>query len=245
MNHNFKFEHKGETYSVAFTSNATIGGQSGIGCHVNYLSGVGYLTINSIYKKTKRTYVDWFGKPQEEEAFVQIPDREDGWGVVHNQYGPIVEKFKDNQEELKNLFFTEIAKYISTRIAGAYIFSDPVNRGSSTKSGVLRILDSLGITGGPASFAKWLTQHPEYGPCWATPVFGNPLHRSRTDFSLAQIFIWVPKCNAWTVATDWGLPQVQPPVMDQYKSDNLLEEFAKTNHISKEQAALELQITHK
>ncbi len=245
MTHAFhvQFEHEGSNYRLAALCSA-YAGSAGLGCHITAYSGLGTIALTGISKIVDTEYLDWWGQKQTTTTDIPLRSVSDGWGIYNNIYEPVAKRFGGREDELRDLLYRPIAAEYSKSAAGCILFSEPVNRDTASRAGHARIVPDLNFTTGPAPFFKWLSDHPEYGPCWASPVFGNPNHRSRTDFSIAQVFMWVPEVNAWTVATDWGIPKIQPAANEDFISDNLVSGFAKLHGISKEKASEELKVTY-
>lgn len=74
---------------------------------------------------------------------------------------------------------------------GAVVFSDRINRGAKASPSLRAIFGKANCT--TATFAKWLSDHPEHGPIFSSPIFHNPNHTGPKDFSLCQVWTWFPK----------------------------------------------------
>lgn len=208
------FQKDGAHYQATLKGTASdIGaGNPSVGCHSRVVTGLGQISFEALNRK--RT-------PQ--SVWERVGTEYDAWGqLVTHPDKILLEYFTGKQEELRDLVYNKVAE--SYNNAGVVIFSDHINAGAKYKA-TTTVVKIAGLAFSPASFALWLHRHrKQWGPVYASPACGNPMHKSPECYSLVQVFTWIPKVNAWTIASDLGeIPCVRDP---EYTSNTAFENNA-------------------
>lgn len=107
---------------------------------------------------------------------------------------------------------------------GAIIFSDRINRGSKASPSLRAIFGKANCT--TATFAKWLSDHPEHGPIFSSPIFHNPNHVGPKDFSLCQVWTWFPKDREKKFFVDESISIGIGPDTNKYPKKDIDESYA-------------------
>lgn len=242
-----EFSHKGDQYRLNW-SGAGYTTPASLGCHLSIVSGFGSVSLGALSKLTEVEGVDWEGKKQTRKVWKEVASPGyDGWGVYKDAYGAVRDAFQDKKEVLKDLIYSDFVKnYLPS--AGGVLFSAPVNRGSISRPSPLNTLFTQPgwehFTFSPPAFAAWLAKHPECGKIYATPVFANPNHNYRTDWSMSQAWIWIPPKYVWSICTDWGIPEFGVPKDEKLTSKGVIKHFAEKFGIDEKQAEKEISLTY-
>ncbi len=230
---NVPFEYEGVKYHIAVdTYHLGVGG-AGLGCHAVVATGIGCAYFQGVYKTDTQ-----------EKAF-SVKNNWGDWTVDTSLMKKVIGTAFPGDDDFKDTYYRELVKSYDGYY-GSVVFSDAVNRGTAIKPtrGQSTIPGLKPQEFGPAVFAKWIHDHPEHGVIFSTPVYGNPNHRTVTDYSLVQIFCWIPKKNEWTIAVD--IPGAIPPVPPNitFNKEKLSQEVAKVIQIPPETADKVLTVSY-
>lgn len=192
---NIDFKHEGRYYRAEFVWSGVHVAHGSVGCHSKVVTGIGDISFRALYIKT----------PGMTELGALVNSSYSSWGTLLSSASKILdEAFAGNPEELQDRIYNIVVD--SFKGIGVVIFSDHVNGGSPLKPQIPQLgVGVSGVSFSTATFARWLHKNRKrVGPIYASPVFGNPMHRGPNSHSLVQVFTWIPKANAWTIASDMG-----------------------------------------
>lgn len=228
------FEHKKVKYRAVCSASDLLNPQQTMGCHSRVVAGLGQMMIQSLYYFDKKS------------TLIPIKTEYDPWGNVKLGWQlPIQERFSGEAgaKELKDIVYKSLTASYS--YIGIVIFSDHVNAESKQRPGAAT--KQYGEYYGPAALAKWIHENRKtVGPVYASPICGNPMHRSAGAFSLVQVFTWIPKANEWSIASDLGeIPCPRDPefTSEKFFNSTQLKQYLghdKTAEVLKE----ELKVTY-
>lgn len=202
----------------------------GPGCHCKIVTGSGSFFVRGIElydtrEKPSKTIIK--GEPVPSSYGVLVNDPFRGYPSAHHMdvaagcgttFGPEV----TDSVIVDMLYEGQAARY-GAAVYGAIIFSDRINRGSPSSPAPLGTFGTARMS--TAGFAKYLASHPEHGTVFSSPIFHNPNHVRKADWSLCQIWTFLPKVRNGRFYVDEAESIGIGPDCAKYKKEEVLEKY--------------------
>lgn len=211
---------EGVNYRIGFKASHNVG--SGLGCQAAVHTGLGYIAIEGISRTEKGKKAVISGRPPTAPGAFDNPyERVSGVNVLTHLDNKL---FPDlTHKMVLDACWETLTR--SLNVYGVHVFSDRVNRGSGMSPG--KILNNFfPHPTTPAAFAKWLSGRPDLGTLFSGPIFHNPNHSRSVDFSLCQVFQFIPPKGTEYLLVDEANAGVGPDTAE-YPKERFLNTWGK------------------